>query len=163
MFISLSANILLFVAQLTAALLSGSLTLFATTLDAFMDLASIFVLIFAGKLAASSNIHKYPTGRTKYKTAGIIVFATLMATLSLQIWSESIQSFVKGSRDVNVGFVSIVIVGSGIAVKLFLFLYCRLFSHLPSIKILAQDHFNDGNPNPNPKCFLILRVFYSHF
>ncbi|KAJ3305735.1 hypothetical protein HDV03_001143 [Kappamyces sp. JEL0829] len=143
MYMSLSANVFLFGGQLTAAILSGSLALFATTLDAFMDLASNLVLLYTGHIASTHSPHEYPTGKTKYKTAGIIVFATLMATLALQIWSESIQTLMKGSRDINIDWISLMIVGIGIGVKLLLFLYCQLFAHLPSVSILAQDHLND--------------------
>ncbi|KAJ3351452.1 hypothetical protein HDU91_006123 [Kappamyces sp. JEL0680] len=163
MYMSLSANVFLFGGQLTAAILSGSLALFATTLDAFMDLASNLVLLYTGLGCVSLNLdrfvkwsyawtghiasthspHEYPTGKTKYKTAGIIVFSTLMATLALQIWSESIQTLMKGSRDINIDWISLMIVGIGIGVKLLLFLYCQLFAHLPSVSILAQDHLND--------------------
>lgn len=66
MYGSLFANILLFGLQLTAAIISKSLTLFATTLDAFMDLASSLVLLFTGKLAASHNYVLYPTGLSRY-------------------------------------------------------------------------------------------------
>ena len=86
MYGSFSANVVLFSLQLTAAILSKSLALLATTLDAFMDLASGIVLLYTGRLAASHNYLAYPTGKGKYKTAGIIVFSTLMGTLALQIW-----------------------------------------------------------------------------
>lgn len=143
MYGSFSVNICLFALQLTAAILSKSLALLATTLDSFMDLASNLVLIYTGRLAASHNYLVYPTGKGKYKTAGVIVFATLMGTLSLQIWSESIQTLIRGSDNVNTGMISITLVASGIGIKVLLFLFCRLYSHLPSIAVLAQDHFND--------------------
>lgn len=118
MFGSLAANCLLFVVQLTAAILSGSLALFATTADAFMDLASNVVLIGAGKLASRPNYLLYPAGKNRYKTAGIIVFATLMSTLSLQLVAESVKSLIagtlpsyKGSRDLNIDQYTYILVG----------------------------------------------------
>jgi hypothetical protein len=83
---SLAANMILFASQMAAAILSGSLVLFATTADAFMDLTSSTVLIYAGRLAGRDDYHnEYPAGKEKYKTAGIIVFSTLMSTLALQL------------------------------------------------------------------------------
>jgi hypothetical protein len=90
---SFGANCTLFALQLTAAILSGSLALLATTADAMMDVASSSVLIIAGVMASKSNYIKYPTGKQKYKTIGIIVFSTLMATLSIQLIVESVKSF----------------------------------------------------------------------
>lgn len=143
MYGSFAVNICLFSVQLTAAILSKSLALLATTLDSFMDLASNMVLIYTGRLAASHNYLVYPTGKGKYKTTGVIVFATLMGTLALQIWSESIQTLIRGSDNVNTGLSSIILVASGIGAKILLYFFCKMYSHLPSIAILAQDHFND--------------------
>ena len=82
---SLIANILLFSLQLVAAIVSQSLSLLATTADAFMDLMSTIVLVIASRAALKENYLSYPTGKSRYETAGIIVFATLMSTLSIQL------------------------------------------------------------------------------
>ncbi|KAJ3000560.1 hypothetical protein HDV02_004855 [Globomyces sp. JEL0801] len=69
MYGSFAANVFLFGLQLTAALLSGSLSLFATTADSFMDVTSNSVLLWTGRLASKENYMQYPTGKQKYKTA----------------------------------------------------------------------------------------------
>jgi cation diffusion facilitator family transporter len=140
---SMFANVLLFFLQLVTAFMTGSLALYATTLDAFMDIASNTVLILTSKIAESENFLKYPTGKNKYKTAGIIVFSTLMSTLALQIWMQAIQSLISGSRDLNTDVLAVIIVGAGISIKGCLFLYCNAFKKYSLIAILAQDHFND--------------------
>lgn len=53
-------NFCLFVIQLYAAISTGSLALFATTADAFMDLVSSFVMLIASWLAARPSVYKYP-------------------------------------------------------------------------------------------------------
>ena len=111
---SLCANILLFGLQLVGAILSRSLSLFATTADAFMDVASNLVLVFASRLASSENQLMYPTGKARYETAGTIVFACLMSTLSVQLIVESIQSLISRSDDLNIGTVSLVCIGVAI-------------------------------------------------
>ncbi|KAH6585071.1 hypothetical protein BASA60_000696 [Batrachochytrium salamandrivorans] len=52
---SFAINILLFFLQLVGALTSGSISLLATTADAFMDIASNGVLVFASRVAASGT------------------------------------------------------------------------------------------------------------
>lgn len=66
-----------------------------------------------------------------------------MATLSLQIWVESAKALLNGTKEVNLDVIAIVIVSCAIGFKLCLYAYCRNYSRLPSIKILAQDHLND--------------------
>nr|KAJ3422942.1 hypothetical protein HK105_005444 [Polyrhizophydium stewartii] len=140
---SFAVNVLLFVLQLTGALLSGSLSLLATTADSFMDIASNGVLVFANRIASSGNNLKYPSGKTRYETAGIIVFATLMSTLSLQLIIESIRSLANSSHSIELGAMSISFVGAAIGLKFLLMLFCMTLSKYPSARILAQDHRND--------------------
>ena len=82
---SFVANIILFCLQLYAAISSGSLSLFATMADAFMDLGSNLVLIIANHAASKKNLEKYPTGKRKFETAGIIVFSCIMGALSVEL------------------------------------------------------------------------------
>ncbi|KAJ3011125.1 hypothetical protein HKX48_007007 [Thoreauomyces humboldtii] len=140
---SLVANICLFALQLVAAILSGSLALLATTADAFMDLASSIVLIWAGRAAGQENFMKYPTGKTRMETAGILVFSIMMGTLSIQLVIEGIRTLIGGDHSVDLSPISIGLVGAAIAVKVVLFLYCSTLKQYPSAKILAQDHRND--------------------
>jgi divalent metal cation (Fe/Co/Zn/Cd) transporter len=60
---SVIVNVVLFGLQLYAAISSGSLSLFATMADSFMDLLSNSILLFAGKAANVKNILQYPTVR----------------------------------------------------------------------------------------------------
>eukprot|EP00842_Homolaphlyctis_polyrhiza_P005475 jgi/Hompol1/5929/HPOL_000994-RA len=123
--------------------MSGSVSLLATTADAFMDIASGGVLVFASRIAAGGNSMMYPTGRARYETAGIIVFATLMSTLSLQLIIESIRSLVGGNHSVELGILPIVFIGIAVALKIGALIYCLALSKYAAARILAQDHTND--------------------
>jgi divalent metal cation (Fe/Co/Zn/Cd) transporter len=57
---SVVANVILFALQLVAAVTSGSLSIFSTMADAFMDLLSSVVLLWASRQAAKTNLTKYP-------------------------------------------------------------------------------------------------------
>jgi cation diffusion facilitator family transporter len=160
---SFAANVLLFVLQLLAALFSGSLALLATTADAFMDVASSTVLIVAGVIASKPNYIKYPTGKQKYKTAGIIVFSTLMATLSIQLFVESIKALTDGSHNLRVDYFTYGMLAIAFLLKFGLFLYCRLYTKYPAVKILAQDHLNDVVFNTTGVLFGILGALTPHW
>ena len=158
---SFAANVVLFALQLTAAILSSSLALFATTADAFMDLASATVLVYTNRLASQDEYLVYPTGKSRFETAGIIVFATLMATLSIQIVVTSCERFAAGQSDIDFGPISISLVGVALLTKIMLYFYCKALSHYPSAKILAQDHRNDIIFNSTGIVFGLLAKYFA--
>lgn len=59
--------------------------LFATAADAFMDLVSSFVMLVTSILAARPSVYKYPVGRKRIETIGIILFCALMTTVAIQL------------------------------------------------------------------------------
>jgi len=145
---SLIANIMLFVLQLFAAVLSGSLSLFATAADAFMDLVSSIVLAWTNKLASRNNYLLYPTGKSKLETVGIIIFSSLMSTVSVQLIIESARELTshKAGQKESLHILALVFVGIALGSKTLLFIYCKgvyLTSKAKTAEILAQDHRND--------------------
>jgi cation diffusion facilitator family transporter len=153
---SFAANVFLFALQLTASILSGSLALFASSADSFMDVASSFVLFFASKIASQHNLIDYPVGKSRFEPVGIIIFATLMSTLSLQILITSIQSLINGNRDIAIGTVSIICISVAIATKTILYLYCKSLKQFPVAKVYMTDHRNDIFLNSTAIVFSIL-------
>ncbi|RKO97393.1 hypothetical protein CXG81DRAFT_11876 [Caulochytrium protostelioides] len=143
MYASVVANIVLFMLQLWVAVSSGSLSLFATMADAFMDLASNTVLLVAGHAATRESPFKYPVGKTRLETAGIIVFASLMATLSFQLIIESGRTLLGQQHTVVISFANLLCIGFAILLKAALFVYCHYLRMFPSTSILAIDHRND--------------------
>ncbi|KAI3579622.1 hypothetical protein IWW34DRAFT_621511 [Fusarium oxysporum f. sp. albedinis] len=71
---SFVVNFCLFVIQLYAAISTGSLALFATAADAFMDLVSSFVMLITSWLAARPSIYKYPVSQFAIAD-GVLVFS----------------------------------------------------------------------------------------
>ncbi|RIA95410.1 cation efflux family-domain-containing protein [Glomus cerebriforme] len=140
---SMAVNIILFGLQLYAAISSGSLSLFATMADSFMDILSNSILLFAGRAANAKNILRYPTGKSRMETAGIIVFSSLMCTVSIELIIEAIKNIVGNEKPVDVHPLAVICVGSALGAKFLLFLYCFSQRQFPSARILAQDHRND--------------------
>ncbi|KAG2175094.1 hypothetical protein INT44_007572 [Umbelopsis vinacea] len=140
---SVIANVALFALQLAAALLSGSLSIFATMADAFMDLLSSAVLLWATRQAARPNLMKYPAGKARMETAGIIVFACLMTCVAIFLIIESAQKLASGGHEPNLDIRSIAFVATALGTKALLYLYCRSLASHQSARVLAQDHRND--------------------
>jgi divalent metal cation (Fe/Co/Zn/Cd) transporter len=82
---SFVVNFCLFIIQMYAAVSTGSLSLFATAADAFMDLVSSCVMLITSRMAARPSVYKYPVGRTRIETIGIIMFCCLMTTVAIQL------------------------------------------------------------------------------
>ncbi|KAF2286181.1 hypothetical protein GH714_011426 [Hevea brasiliensis] len=87
--ISNIANMVLFAAKVFASTESKSLAVIASTLDSLLDLLSGFILWFTSHAMKKPNHYYYPIGKKRMQPVGIIVFASVMATLGLQILLES--------------------------------------------------------------------------
>ncbi|KAL7752828.1 hypothetical protein RI367_001831 [Sorochytrium milnesiophthora] len=143
---SLAANVLLFSLQATAALLSGSLALFATATDSFMDLLSGVILLLADRAARKQNLLDYPTGKRRFETIGVIVFACLMSTVSVQLMIEGIRALISPQpKQPTIGPMEITFVSLALGSKVILLIYCAALARQgsSSAKTLAQDHQND--------------------
>ncbi|KAB2636916.1 metal tolerance protein 10-like [Pyrus ussuriensis x Pyrus communis] len=82
-------NLVLFAAKVYASITSRSLSVIASTLDSLLDLLSGFILWFTANAMKNPNQFRYPIGKKRMQPVGIIVFASVMATLGLQILLES--------------------------------------------------------------------------
>ncbi|XVF83463.1 hypothetical protein PTKIN_Ptkin16aG0487900 [Pterospermum kingtungense] len=144
--ISNIANMVLFAAKVYASVRSGSLAIIASTLDSLLDLLSGFILWFTAFSMSTPNPYQYPIGKKRMQPLGILVFASVMATLGLQIILESIQKLVSDDDEFNLTkeqerLVVGIMLGVTL-VKLLLVFYCRTFSN-EIVKAYAQDHFFD--------------------
>ena len=143
--ISVVGNIALTFIQMYAALSSGSLSLFATMADAMMDLLSSIILLLASIAAEQQDTHrKYPSGRSRIETVGIIIFASLMGAFSTGLLMEGIQSLLSPYHEPNsFNILNGMCIVLALVIKLALFLYCFSLRHNHSAHILMLDHRND--------------------
>ncbi|XP_052880694.1 metal tolerance protein 9 isoform X2 [Gossypium arboreum] len=136
------ANLVLFLAKVYASVMSRSLAVIASTLDSLLDLLSGFILWFTAYAMRKPNQYRYPIGKNRMQPVGIVVFASVMATLGLQILFESGRELAQPERDPVKEKWMIGIMVSVTLVKLVLMLYCRRFQN-EIVKAYAQDHFFD--------------------
>ncbi|KAK9152499.1 hypothetical protein Syun_010808 [Stephania yunnanensis] len=162
-YISNAANLVLFVAKVYASVESRSMAVIASTLDSLMDLLSGFILWFTAYAMKKPNLYRYPIGKQRMQPVGIIVFASIMATLGLQVLVESSRELVSNARPVKdpikerwmIGIMSSVTV-----VKFILMIYCRRFQN-EIVRAYAQDHFFDVITNTTGLASAVLAIrFY---
>ncbi|XP_052312508.1 metal tolerance protein 9 isoform X5 [Populus trichocarpa] len=161
--ISNLANLLLFAAKVYASMESKSLAVIASTLDSLLDLLSGFILWFTSYAMKKPNhYHHYPIGKKRMQPVGIIVFASVMATLGLQILLESGRRLVlKKGPEMDKGQENwmIAIMVSVTVVKFLLMLYCRRFKN-EIVRAYAQDHLFDVVTNSVGLITAVLAVRY---
>ncbi|XP_047045863.1 metal tolerance protein 5-like [Lolium rigidum] len=140
------ANMVLFAAKVYASLRSGSLAIIASTLDSLLDLLSGFILWFTAFSMQTPNPYRYPIGKRRMQPLGILVFASVMATLGLQIILESTRSLISDGGEFRLTKEQVMwvvdIMLAVTLVKLLLVIYCRSFTN-EIVKAYAQDHFFD--------------------
>nr|KMM71696.1 cation diffusion facilitator 1 [Coccidioides posadasii RMSCC 3488] len=143
--LSFMVNFCLFIIQLYAAISTGSLSLFATAADAFMDLVSSIVMLTTSRMAARPKPHKYPVGRRRIETVGIILFCALMTTVAIQLIIESGRALGSGDTDSSeeLHIIPLIFVGTAIFSKFCLFCYCFWLRRYPAARIFFIDHRND--------------------
>jgi len=143
--ISNVANLAIFTAKVYACVRSGSLAIIASTLDSLLDLLSGFILWFTAISMRKQNPYLYPIGKKRMQPLGILVFASVMATLGLQIILESSRTLISKEHSLDLeesrNWVVGIMVGTTI-VKFLLMAYCRSFSD-EIVRAYAQDHFFD--------------------
>ncbi|TVY16591.1 Metal tolerance protein 10 [Lachnellula arida] len=127
---SFSVNAFLFIIQIYAAVSTGSLSLFGTAADAFMDLVSSTVMVITSRIAAKPH-QGYPVGRKRVETVGIILFCALMTTVSVELIIESGRALAAGPKD------------DDIFSKGSMFIYCFALRRYPTAHIFMLDHRND--------------------
>ncbi|XP_050233892.1 metal tolerance protein 10-like [Mercurialis annua] len=139
------ANMVLFVAKVYASVESRSMAVIASTVDSLLDLLSGFILWFTDNAMRSPNQYRYPIGKQRMQPVGIVVFASVMATLGLQILFESGRELItkaQPDRDPNKEKWMIGIMVSVTIIKFVLMVYCRRFKN-EIVRAYAQDHLFD--------------------
>ncbi|KAK4746306.1 hypothetical protein SAY87_012618 [Trapa incisa] len=138
-------NIVLFLAKVYASAMSRSMAVIASTLDSLLDLLSGFILWFTDHAMRKPNQLRYPIGKERMQPVGIVVFASVMCTLGLQILFESGRQLImktQPERDQEKEKWMIGIMVSVTIVKFVLMAYCRRFKN-EIIRAYAKDHFFD--------------------
>ncbi|XP_027356812.1 metal tolerance protein 9 [Abrus precatorius] len=162
--VSNAANMVLFAAKVYASIKSKSLAVIASTLDSLLDLLSGFILWFTANAMKSPNhYYYYPIGKKRMQPVGIIVFASVMATLGLQILIESARQLISKSMpemDLDDLKWMIGIMVSVTVVKFILMVYCPRFDN-EIVKAYAQDHFFDVITNSVGLAAAVLAIKYN--
>lgn len=142
-YINLTANILLLAGKTAVIVLTSSLSVLASLVDAALDFLSTAIIWITTKLIARQDQYAYPVGRRRLEPVGVLVFSVIMITSFFQVALECFQRLTSGDHTiVQLGIPSIVIMASTVVIKGLCWLWCRLIKN-SSVQALAQDAMTD--------------------
>ena len=155
--ISNLANVLLLVSKLPLCALTGSLAIIASVLDSVMDLFVGLLLWVARRAVKNENKYKFPIGKSRMQPLSVLTFAAIMGTVSVQIMTQGATEIMfpkpesglpplRDGMQLN-SLLVIIIMGSNILLKLFLWLYCRTFEN-EIVKASPQNITDERRKTP---------------
>ncbi|KAL6716287.1 hypothetical protein ACLMJK_005853 [Lecanora helva] len=142
-YINLAANAILLAGKIVVIVLTSSLSVLASLVDAALDFLSTAIVWTTTKLISRQDQYSYPVGRRKLEPIGVLVFSVIMITSFFQVFLECFNRLTGPDHTiVQLGIPSIVIMASTVFLKLGCWFWCRLIKN-SSVQALAQDAMTD--------------------
>ncbi|QRW11525.1 cation efflux family protein [Ceratobasidium sp. AG-Ba] len=147
--LNFALNVVLLTAKGVAVLLSGSVSIWASFVDSFMDFLSTVIVIWTSivisryKKKGGQDSGKYPTGKQRMEPLGVVIFSVFMIAMFLQVGVEGVKRLVAKEQEAfNLDKTTLTIMGVTIATKTVAWLLsARVKSN--GVQALAQDNKND--------------------
>ncbi|EMC97162.1 hypothetical protein BAUCODRAFT_574989 [Baudoinia panamericana UAMH 10762] len=137
------ANTILLAMKIVVAVLTNSVSVLASLVDAALDWLSTLIIWSTNYFIAHTDQYAYPIGRRRLEPVGIVVFAVIMITSFTQVAIEGIQKLSGPDHSVvRLTTPAIVIMASTVGIKGACWLWCRLIPN-SSVQALAQDAITD--------------------
>ncbi|KAL8764030.1 MAG: hypothetical protein Q9184_000318 [Pyrenodesmia sp. 2 TL-2023] len=142
-YINLAANAFLLAGKIAVIVLTSSLSVLASLVDAALDFLSTAIVWTTTKLISHQDAYAYPVGRRRLEPIGVLVFSVIMTTSFFQVALECFSRLTSGDHSVvRLGLPSILIMASTVVIKFFCWLWCRFIKN-SSVQALAQDAMTD--------------------
>ncbi|PBP18505.1 hypothetical protein BUE80_DR010570 [Diplocarpon rosae] len=142
-YINLVANAVLLVGKIAVIVLTSSLSVLASLVDAALDFLSTAIVWTTTRLIEVQDQYQYPIGRRRLEPIGVLVFSIIMVTSFFQVALECLSRLNSGDHSIiELTLPAIIIMSSTVVIKFFCWLYCRLIKN-SSVQALAQDAMTD--------------------
>ncbi|KAL8675326.1 MAG: hypothetical protein Q9168_000283 [Polycauliona sp. 1 TL-2023] len=143
-YINLAANAILLAGKIAVIVLTSSLSVLASLVDAALDFLSTAIVWTTTKLISQKDQYSYPVGRRRLEPIGVLVFSVIMITSFFQVALQCFQRLTSSTDRsiVQLGLPSIIIMASTVFIKFGCWLWCRLIKN-SSVQALAQDAMTD--------------------
>lgn len=142
-YLNLAANAILLAGKIAVTVLTSSLSVLASLVDAVLDILSTAIVWTTTRLIARQDSYMYPVGRRRLEPIGVLVFSIIIVTSFFQVALECVSRLTSGDPDIiQLGNSAIIIMAGTIFIKALCWLWCRLIKN-SSVQALAQDAMTD--------------------
>lgn len=142
-YINLAANTVLLAMKIVVAVLTSSVSVLASLVDAALDFLSTAIVWTTTFLISHNDNYQYPIGRRRLEPVGVLVFSVIMITSFFQVALEGFNHLnAKDHTIVQLTIPAIVIMAATVGIKFCCWLWCRLINN-SSVQALAQDAMTD--------------------
>lgn len=147
---SWAVNWFLLLAKCYIVYTTASKAVLAALVDSVVDLVSQSILSIAERYMTRYDAD-YPVGRARLEALSVLACAFIMSLASIEVIQYSITDLYMGAvrgqfPELDATPTEYGLLGAGIAIKFFLWLFCRWAQKVLSsdmLEALAEDHFND--------------------
>ena len=162
-YINLIANAVLLAGKIAVIVLTSSLSVLASLVDAALDFLSTAIIWTTTKLISRQDQYAYPIGRRRLEPIGVLVFSIIIVVSFCQVALECFNSLTSGDHSiVQLGLPSIIIMASTVLIKFGCWLWCRMIKN-SSVQALAQDAMTDVVFNIFSIIFPLSKSSHLHF
>ncbi|KAF2719882.1 hypothetical protein K431DRAFT_286361 [Polychaeton citri CBS 116435] len=142
-YINLVANTVLLIMKIIAAVMTSSVSVLASLVDAALDFLSTAIVWTTTRLISRNDQYAYPIGRRRLEPIGVLVFSVIMITSFFQVALEGFNHLTSPDHTiVQLTIPAIVIMAATVVIKFLCWLWCRLIPN-SSVQALAQDAMTD--------------------
>ncbi|KAF2715054.1 cation diffusion facilitator 10 [Pleomassaria siparia CBS 279.74] len=143
LYMNLVANTVLLILKIVVAVMTSSLSVIASLVDAALDFISTAIVGITSWMIARQDRYAYPVGRRRLEPIGVLVFSVIMITSFFQVAIEGFSRLTGNDFTVvQLTIPAIAIMASTVVIKFLCWLYCRLIRN-SSVQALAQDAMTD--------------------
>jgi divalent metal cation (Fe/Co/Zn/Cd) transporter len=142
-YINMVANAALLIMKIIVTIMTSSLSVIASLVDAALDFLSTAIVWFTSWMIQRQDRYKYPIGRRRLEPIGVLVFSVIMITSFFQVAIEGFSRLTGPDHSlVRLTVPAIAIMASTVVIKFICWLWCRLIRN-SSVQALAQDAMTD--------------------
>jgi len=151
-YLSLAANVILLAAKLFIYVITRSNSIAASLADSVVDILSQGVIALA-EYQMKYKDPRFPIGKTRLETIGVIVSAGIMSVCSIEVIQSSWQVLWEGLVDkhptyIHLDYISYGVLGFATATKICLYIFCSTMKEKSGAALaLSEDHLNDTLSN----------------
>lgn len=160
LYVNLVANTILLIMKIVVAVMTSSLSVLASLVDAALDFLSTAIVWFTSWMIARQDRYAYPVGRRRLEPIGVLIFSVIMMTSFFQVGIEGL-SRLSGSDHtvVELTIPAVAIMACTVVIKGLCWLWCRLIRN-SSVQALAQDAMTDVVFNTFSILFPLVGYFF---